>query len=143
MDRIGRVLAEHRELELTLDLLAVLAAAPPNLLPLVRFRRLLAHETRRAQEALKAHFRFEEEGGYMVEISRARPMLTPKLVELKEQHACILRALDEVQDELNVAIDPLQQTRELSDVARVIRRHEEEENSLCQLALMQDVGVGG
>lgn len=142
MDHYSQIVAQHKELEHTLDLLAVIAAAPSGVLPDCRLRELLAAELRKAHRDLSRHFQFEEQDGYMHEVARARPTLSTKLAGLKEEHSLIRGSLDALRKKLGEKADAADVAADLQQLLRVIRKHEAEENKLCQVALMHDIGSG-
>lgn len=142
MDHYGEIVAQHNELQHMLDLLAVLAATPKGVISDGRLRSVLAAELEKADSALTRHFEFEEKDGYMHELARVRPTLSPRLADLKEEHTVIRGSLDELRRKLSTHAKAPAISDDLRQLLRIVRKHEADENKLCQLALMHDIGCG-
>jgi hypothetical protein len=93
------------------------------------------------REHLLAHFRFEEQNGYMDAIRRREPRLERAIQELLEEHRVLKDQLDELIAATQTGKD---QDAALPDGVHKwiqhLRRHEAAENRLMEEAYTQDIG---
>jgi hypothetical protein len=94
---------------------------------------------------LKAHFAFEESGGFMTEVVNALPNLASKVIHLKEDHKVIL---DESEELSRIAKEETLTSETLPNFAlrifsliRRLERHEQKETALVQSAFVDDLGM--
>jgi hemerythrin len=87
---------------------------------------------------LAAHFRLEEENGYMQAVLARAPQFERKVQQLREEHALLARSLDELVRDATAAsdLDPLREAIH-AFLARV-REHESKENLLVEDAFNLD-----
>jgi hemerythrin HHE cation binding domain-containing protein len=128
------------DLAVELDELEVLATPSPADLPPTRMREVLARALDALDVALRSHFTFEEQGGYMREVLAARPSATRRVTALREQHAALRERLNELRARvLDGHLEPLQ--RELVELVAAVRAHEDAERDLVDGALEDDAAA--
>jgi hypothetical protein len=130
---------QHERLRIDLDRLRLVLLAPADALPEARMLLVLQREAQELSNSLEYHFEFEESGGYMAEVLRARPGLARRVEELRRQHTDLLQrmkaaaqagqTLVEVRHQLTAALD-------------AIGDHEGDEVSILQDVLNTDLGEG-
>jgi hypothetical protein len=94
---------------------------------------------------LKAHFTFEESGGFMTEVVNALPNLALSVVRLKEDHKVILAQSEELQ---RIAEEDVLTSENLSNfilrvlsLIRNLEQHEHKEMVLVQGVFVEDSGI--
>jgi hypothetical protein len=94
---------------------------------------------------LKAHFAFEESGGFMTDVIKALPNLASNVTHLKEDHKVIL---DESEELCKIAKEESLTSETLPTFAlrifiliRRLERHEQKETALVQSAFVDDLGM--
>jgi hypothetical protein len=94
-----------------------------------------------AREHVKAHFRFEEEDGYMEALRRREPHLERAIHQLAEEHHELAGSLDALVAEARAAPRLDDGLRErIRAWTTSLRQHEARENALVQDAFNRDVG---
>jgi hypothetical protein len=95
----------------------------------------LASRLEEARTHLLAHFRFEEEGGYMAPVLKEEPRLTAEAEALLTQHGQLAQALDALIQDVRAARSVEEVHRErIRGWLKQVRQHEAGENSLVQEA---------
>jgi len=95
-----------------------------------------------ARADIVEHFRFEEENGYMASVLQAQPHLERAVRHLHDEHAQLLRALDQLIARTRSAPTLTDDLRsEVSAWLASVRRHERSENVLVQDAFNLDLGT--
>jgi hypothetical protein len=94
---------------------------------------------------LKAHFAFEESGGFMTEVVKALPNLASKVMHLKDDHKAILDQSEElcrIAKEEALTWETLPNfTVQIFSLVRRLERHEQKETALVQSAFADDLGM--
>lgn len=142
----GRVTASRahrtgsRDLAIELDELEVLATPSPASLPPTRMREVLARALGTLDSALRSHFAFEEQDGYMREVVAARPALARKVTALRDQHASLRERVQQLLTRIGDGhLEPLQ--REIVELVVDLRAHEDAERDLVEGALEDDLAA--
>lgn len=91
---------------------------------------------------LRAHFAFEETGGYMTEVLRRLPGTTATIETLKREHEQMTADLREVRYLVVDRENPCQVREKLLAILKLLRTHEATENLLVQEAFNTEFGVG-
>jgi len=130
--RADEIFAQHERLNVSLDRLSLLVAAPlDEVLPEGRVRVVLEAEIGTLREALRAHFEFEEEGGYLSQVLKGNPRLASQVDILKGEHPRLLAEADALARTL--AQGPVSAMREaVQTFLRRLNGHERREASLLQ-----------
>ena len=87
---------QHEEIMLALQRLRVAAAWDGNMLSEAHLRRVLVLDLEGLLDLLRAHFAFEEEGGYLSWLVEGRPETKPEVDRLEREHAVILGKLEDL-----------------------------------------------
>jgi hemerythrin-like domain-containing protein len=89
-----------------------------------------------------AHFRFEEENGYMDKVRKREPRLERAIQQLADEHQQLLQSLDAILAQANAApAMPDALCDEIRAWVERIRNHETRENHLVQEAFDFDIGA--
>jgi hypothetical protein len=129
-----------RDLAIELDELELLATPSPASLPPSRMRDVLARALGALESALRSHFAFEEQGGYMREVVAARPALARKAATLRDQHAALRERVQQLLARTKDGhLEPLQ--REIVELVVDARAHEDAERDLVEGALEDDLAA--
>ncbi len=131
---------QHELIKQDLARLRAAASPAPNAPPAASLRDVLLQDTARLHDSLCKHFDLEEDGGYLEPVLNKRPELSPKVARLQQQHGEILVALKRLEgrSQEEAPLEDLQ-----AGVLRLldfIAKHEEEETSLLQQTLLEDLG---
>lgn len=96
------------------------------------------------RDSVAAHFRSEEEGGYLAAALAIAPQFTQQAEILLAQHAGFLESLDRFATNLQAdhpAFNSWQDVRdEFDKFVLEIRKHESAENAIMQAAFGEDIG---
>jgi hemerythrin len=89
-----------------------------------------------------AHFRFEEESGYMDKVRQREPRLERAVQQLAEEHRQLTQSLDAILAEANAAPAMTDALRDgIREWVECMRNHETRENHLVQEAFDFDIGA--
>jgi hypothetical protein len=91
---------------------------------------------------LAAHFRFEEQNGYLDAVRKREPRLERAVQQLADEHRQLAESLEGLVREAGAATsleDPLRQ--EVRAWIERVRQHEARENDLVQDAFNRDIGT--
>ena len=135
----SRLLEEHLDLERKLaEVRQVLEASDANPKAIVRELVLLTRQ-------VLAHFRREEEGGYLAEAVEAAPRFKDVATKLKNQHPEFVHRLDLLESLAAVGDGSARWRQQLTamyeDFLKRFEEHEHAENRLVQEAFNVDVGA--
>ncbi|MCB9832945.1 MAG: hemerythrin domain-containing protein [Planctomycetes bacterium] len=139
-DKRKTVLSQHHDLDFEADRLDLLAAADPDAVAPGRARQILERELRGLIDRLRAHFRYEEAGGYMAGVGVEKPHLAAEILRLREGH-------DELRDEMarleeaSFEDGPIAGFRqEIRAFLGRIRHHEQAENEVLERFITEEYG---
>ena len=107
----------------------------------------IGEELPRLAETLRCHFAKEQEGPLFRQLPLSHPRFADRLHRLEDEHARILRSIEDVTRKAQQLQDPPPyEIRELNAAVQLlvatIRRHEAEENEIIFSAHWDEVGVG-
>lgn len=96
-------------------------------------------------ELCEAHFRREEEGGYMKEAVQQSPLLATKASALEAEHEDLQEQIEKLRILIHSGVESaawwVRVQSDFNNFAKQISRHESEENALLQEAFSQDIGT--
>ncbi|MEW5976958.1 MAG: hemerythrin domain-containing protein [Acidobacteriota bacterium] len=143
-DIIKRVLRERDKVFEIVGYLEELAREKVDPPAKVAWVRRLAEHLASLERHLKAHFKFEETGGFMEEVLSMIPNADLRVERLKSDHGALLATTANL---LKGANNPAHENadsgslcQELSQFLSRLRHHEHEEIDLVQQAFLDDVG---
>ena len=133
---LGHILAQHRELHERIVAVREAFAADPG-----TARRALAE----LREHLAAHFRQEEQGGFIEESITRLPRLSAAAAAAVREHPALLAEIDGLIERLAVADIPASSWtragRDFEDFCGHLLAHERNENAVVQAGFNEDLGL--
>ncbi|MCA9236676.1 MAG: hemerythrin domain-containing protein [Planctomycetales bacterium] len=110
-----------------------------------RSKRRLEKIVTTLSELCEAHFRREEEGGYMREAVQQAPQLSARARTLGEEHEELQEQIEKLRILIHSGVESsawwIRVQSDFAAFAKQISRHESEENALLQEAFSQDIGT--
>lgn len=94
----------------------------------------------RLQEVVYRHFEFEENGGYMVEVTKLFPNRQSAVDALYDEHQGMRRQLESVRQFCRETEDRVAVRQRVSEFFQMIHQHEDRENALVQSTFNRDIG---
>ena len=133
---------QHADVSIRVDRLELLSRSNLDTLPDERWRAVMQHEATRLRTALRAHFAFEERGGFMKSVIERHPNQDRDAKRLLEQHDRILEGFDELLD-LLVKPSPREAIElKVGLLVEQLRTHERTETRFLQEGILRDQGSG-
>jgi len=106
----------------------------------------MSSRIRKLSELLEAHFRHEEQGGYLKVAITAAPRFAEDAEELKLQHAEFLDSIEKFAKKLAYAsreqLSWQQVGSEFEEFIERLKKHEAKETKILQSAFADDLGTG-
>lgn len=102
----------------------------------------LRDRLRATRTHIAAHFRFEEQNGYLDTVRKREPRFDRAIQQLVEEHRQLTQSLDGLIGEAGTATtvdDPLR--KKIREWIDHVRQHEIRENDLVQDAFIQDISA--
>lgn len=131
--RLGRITVDHDALRREASELLVLAEHGLEID--VHLRTELVQRLGSLRQRLREHFAFEEEGGYLSDVLRRRPVLKEQIAALESQHASFLHEGAALTEELLSSPPPHGITARVVHLLESLRAHEIAEHELIDAAL--------
>jgi len=92
------------------------------------------------QEHITAHFRFEEQNGYLDVVRKREPQMERTIEALHDEHRQLLLSLNVLLEEARATGGTESFRERVRAWVRRVRQHESRENSLVQDAFTTDIG---
>lgn len=138
-----RLAAEHRHLSKATQQLRALAAGPVTEEGLPFWRQDLQSRLSGFRSLLLAHFKHEEEGGFLQDVVREVPNSQQHVAKLRHEHADLERRLDTVIAELGELEKPERAEaiqRKVAVLTEILVKHETDEQHLVQRTYYREYG---
>ena len=131
--------------EITRKIEKLVAAIKPQR-PALEWSSSLLENLSSLREHLEKHFEFEETGGFMEEVMKALPNISPEVDSLRRDHQILFFEINDLYRRAErLILDSGPTSREIGEdikhFLRLLRVHERKENDLVLRVFLDDVGM--